>query len=301
VIGVEADAEALRIFTEHRGRLRAVAYRMLGRFADAEDVVQDAWLRWSGVTVAQIAEPEAFLVRMTTRLAMDRLRSARARRESYVGPWLPEPVLTSPDVADDVVRHDTVSTALLLVLEALSPVERAVFVLREAFGYSYADIGEMVGRTEPAVRQTMRRARDHVQDHHPRYDTDQDLRRRVTERFLAAASGGDLGGLLDILAPGVTLVSDGGGLAPAPRKAIHGAEVVARAMVTFAGRMPPEPTSEIVVLNGGPGIVVRSAGTPVVVLVLHLVDGVVETIHLVSNPEKLAGLRTGGPRTSELT
>jgi RNA polymerase sigma-70 factor (ECF subfamily) len=187
---------------------------------------------------------------------------------------------------------DSVSTAMLLVLEALSPLERAVFVLREAFGYSYGEIGEIVGRSEPAVRQTARRAREHVEDRRPRYDIDQGIRHRVTERFLAAATGGDLKSLMEVLAPEVTLVSDGGGLAPAPRKAVHGMELVARALVTFAGRMPEDPSARVTQLNGGPGIIVFSGPTPVVAIILHLVDGVVDTIHLISNPEKLTGLHT---------
>ncbi|OHV32681.1 RNA polymerase subunit sigma-24 [Pseudofrankia sp. EUN1h] len=281
------------MFERHRGRLLAVAYRVLGRTGDAEDVVQDAWLRWSMTDVAKVADPEAYLVRIATRLAIDRLRSAQARHESYVGPWLPEPMLTSPDVAEDVALADSVSTALLLVLEALSPIERAVFVLREAFGYPYGEIAEIVGRTEATARQTARHAREHVEARHTRYDADRATRTVVTERFLDAATGGDLQALMAVLAPDVELVSDGGGLAPAPRKAIHGLELVARALATFAGRMPPEPSVELVTLNGGPGIVVRSGQTPVAAIALHLVDGLVKTIHLVSNPEKLTGLRQG--------
>ncbi|MBL7498421.1 RNA polymerase sigma factor SigJ [Frankia sp. CNm7] len=284
-------ADAVRVFEEHRGRLRAVAYRVLGSFSDAEDVVQDAWLRWNGVEIATVDDPEAYLVRITTRLAIDRLRSAQSRRESYVGPWLPEPVLTSPDVAEDVVLSDSVSTALLLVLETLSPIERAVFVLREAFGYPYGTIGEIVGRSEATARQTARHAREHVEARRTRYDTDLATRSAVTERFLAASAGGDLAKLIEVLAPDVSLVSDGGGLAPAPRKAIHGVDLVARALVTFAGRMPEEANIHLVMLNGGPGIVVRSGLAPVAAISLHLVDGAVRTIHLVSNPEKLAGLR----------
>jgi RNA polymerase sigma factor (sigma-70 family) len=284
------EPEAARIFNAHRDRLHAVAYRVLGRYSDAEDVVQDAWLRWSGVDTTEVAHPEAFLVRVTTRLAIDRLRSARARREFYVGPWLPEPIATSPDIADDVALADTVSTAMLLVLETLSPLERAVFVLREAFAYSHAEIGGIVGRSEESVRQTARRAREHVEHQRIRYDTDQATRAAVTERFLAACTGGDLAELMKVLAPEVSLVSDGGGLAPAPRKAIRGLEMVARALVTFAGRMPVDPTTHLVQLNGGPGIVVRSGGTAVAAISLHLVDGVVETIHLISNPEKLTAL-----------
>lgn len=288
------DLEAARIFDRHRGLLRAVAYRVLGRTGDTEDIVQETWLRWSGVNTAEVADSEGYLVRVATRLAIDRLRSAQSRREFYVGPWLPEPMLTSPDIADGVATADSVSTAMLLVLEALSPLERAVFVLREAFGYSYGEIGGIVGRSEAAVRQTARRAREHVEDRRTRYDTDQATRRRATESFLAAATGGDLGTLMEILAPDVTLVSDGGGLAPAPRRAVRGAELVARALVTFAGRMPEDPSADVVQVNGGPGIVVRSGSTPVVVIILHLVDGVVETVHLISNPEKLTGLRLPG-------
>ncbi|MCU1677901.1 MAG: polymerase, sigma-24 subunit, subfamily [Frankiales bacterium] len=284
------ESDAARIFNEHRGRLNGVAYRVLGRVADVEDVVQDAWLRWSRADAAAVEDPEAYLVRVTTRLAIDRLRSAQARREAYVGPWLPEPILTSPDVADSVALADSVSTAMLLVLESLSPLERAVFVLKEAFGYSYGEIAGFVGRSEVSVRQTAARARAHVEDHRMRYDTDQATRTAVTERFLAACVGGDLERLLEVLAPEVTLVSDGGGLAPAPRKAITGWELVARALLTFAGRLPEAPSVEVVQLNGGPGIVVRSAGVAAVAMILHLVGGRIETIHLVSNPEKLAGI-----------
>ncbi|MER7463687.1 RNA polymerase sigma factor SigJ [Streptomyces sp. NPDC097981] len=285
------ESEAHRAFHEHRGLLQAVAYRVLGRAADAEDVVQEAWLRWSRVDALEVADAEGYLVRVTTRLAIDRLRSAQARRESYVGPWLPEPLLTGPDVADDVALADTVSTAMLLILESLSPLERAVFVLREAFGYAYAEIGDIVGRDEAAVRQTARRARAHVEDRRTRYDTDPAVRRRVTLRFLEASAGGDLASMLEVLAPGVTLVSDGGGLAPAPRKTIHGAETVARAFATFARRLPEQLTTELVDVNGGPAIVAYSAGTPVSVLVLHLVDGAVDAIHLITNPEKLTGVQ----------
>jgi RNA polymerase sigma-70 factor (ECF subfamily) len=284
------DSDVSRTFNEHRARLNAVAYRVLGRITDVEDVVQDAWLRWSGVDPKTVTDPEAFLVRTTTRLAIDRLRSAQSRRESYVGPWLPEPLLTTPDIAESVALADSVSTAMLLVLESLSPLERAVFVLKEAFGYSYGEIAGFVDRSEASVRQTAARARAHVEDHRVRYDTDQATRAAVTERFLAACVGGDLQQLFEVLAPEVTLVSDGGGLAPAPRKAITGWELVARAMLTFAGRLPEEPSAHLVHLNGGPGIVVCSAGTPVVAMSLHLVDGRITTIHLISNPEKLTGI-----------
>ena len=176
------ESDAIRIFDEHRDLLISIAYRVLGSVTDAEDTVQEAWLRWSKVDPAEISNPRAFLVRVTTRLAIDRLRRAKARRESYVGPWLPEPILTSRDVAEDVALAESVSMAMLVVLETLSPLERAVFVLREAFGMPYAEIGEIIGRKEEAVRQLARRARDHVQERRSRFEADQTEQRRVTER-----------------------------------------------------------------------------------------------------------------------
>jgi RNA polymerase sigma factor (sigma-70 family) len=278
------------IFNEHRSLLNAVAYRVLGRWSDAEDVVQDAWLRWSAVDVAQVENAEGYLVRVTTRLAIDRLRSAASRRETYVGPWLPEPILTAPDHADDVARSESVSLAMLLVLESLSPLERAVFVLHEAFGYSHSEIATIIERSPESVRQTASRAREHVSRGRRRYDTDKATRRKVTESFMSASTGGDLVSLLEVLAPDVRLVCDGGGLAPAPRTAIEGIELVARALVTFGGRMPQEPRVVVTEVNGGPGVVIYSADTPVVVIVLHLVDGRAQEIHLISNPEKLTAV-----------
>lgn len=279
------------IFAGHRSLLNAVAYRVLGRWSDAEDVVQDAWLRWSTVDLDQVEDPEGYLVRVTTRLAIDRLRSAASRRETYVGPWLPEPVLTTPDVAEDVARSESVSLAMLLVLESLSPLERAVFVLHEAFGYALAEIATIVDRSPESVRQTAARARDHVSRGRRRYDTDQATRRKVTESFMSASTGGDLASLMEVLAPDVRLVCDGGGLAPAPRKEIEGIDLVARALVTFAGRMPADPRVVLAEVNGGPGIVIYGGDTPAAVIVLHLVDGRAAEIHLVSNPEKLDAVR----------
>jgi RNA polymerase sigma factor (sigma-70 family) len=278
------------IFNEHRSLLNAVAYRVLGRWSDAEDVVQDAWLRWCTVDVEQVENAEGYLVRVTTRLAIDRLRSAASRRETYVGPWLPEPILTAPDHADDVARSESVSLAMLLVLESLSPLERAVFVLHEAFGYSHSEIATIIERSPESVRQTASRAREHVSRGRRRYDTDKATRRKVTESFMSASTGGDLVSLMEVLAPDVRLVCDGGGLAPAPRTAIEGIELVARALVTFGGRMPQEPRVVVTEVNGGPGVVIYSADTPVVVIVLHLVDGRAQEIHLISNPEKLTAV-----------
>ncbi|MFB9967647.1 RNA polymerase sigma-70 factor [Sinosporangium siamense] len=285
-----SPSAAERRFAEHRGLLHAVAYRVLGSVAEAEDVVQDTWLRWSRVDVDTVVDAEGYLVRVVTRLAIDRLRSARVRRESYVGPWLPEPLLTSPDVAEDAVTADSVSTAMLLVLETLSPMERAVFVLNEAFGYSHAEIARVVGRNDTAVRQIAHRARKAVEARRRRYDTDQATRRQAAERFLAASAGGDLKALMEVLAPDVTMVSDGGGFTAAPRKLIRGRDRVARAIVVLSRRWPDGSRAEVCQVNGGPGMVVYSGHTPVLAATVHLLDGAIEEVHVVSNPEKLAGV-----------
>jgi RNA polymerase sigma factor (sigma-70 family) len=290
------------------------AYRMLGERADAEDVVQEAWLRWARAAPAEVQDARAYLVRVTTRLALDRLRRIKARREAYVGPWLPEPLLAEAgdpaanDPAADAERAESVSLALLVVLETLSPLERAVFVLREAFGLSHAEVGAALGREEAAVRQLARRARDHVRERRPRFDVDPDTRQRVTERFLSACAEGDLPSLLAVLAPDVTLVADGGGRARAPRRPIGGADAVARFLLAaatpaltalFLESVGADATADrdarIVRVNGGPGIVIAAGGTPVTVLVLDVAGGAVQRIYLVANPDKLAGLaRSGG-------
>ncbi len=305
----EHKPDATRVFNEHCDLLLSVAYRVLGSVTDAEDAVQEAWLRWSGVDHSEIANPRAFLVRVTTRLAIDRLRHAKARRESYVGPWLPEPVLTTPDVAEDVALAESISMAMLVVLETLSPLERAVFVLREAFGMPHSEIAEILGRKEEAVRQLARRARDHVQERRSRFEADQTAQRRVTERFLEATSSGDLESLMRVLAPGVTLMADGGGRALAPRRPVRGTEKVARFLLAvateertarFLRSVGAEPSLDVRVhlaqINGGPGVVITSGDRPVSALVLDVADGLVRTIHLVANPEKLAGVRGIGTR-----
>ena len=296
-----------RVFARHRELLMAVAYRILGQAVDSEDVVQEAWIRWTNADTSEVANPRAFLVRVTTRLSIDRLRRVRARRESYVGPWLPEPLLTGEDVAEDAALSESISMAMLVVLETLSPLERAVFVLREAFGMPYAEIAEVLERSEPAVRQLSRRAREHVRDGRPRFGTDQRERRLVTERFLEAAAGGDFDALMGVLAPGATLVADGGGRARAPRRPLRGAEKVARFLVAISApektaqfllSVSAEPLPEMEVrlaqVNGGPGIVAASGGAPVTVIMLDVAGGAVKTIYLVANPGKLSGVRAIG-------
>ncbi|MEE1940329.1 RNA polymerase sigma-70 factor [Streptomyces sp. TRM 70361] len=293
--GESGDEDAAEVFEECRPVLLSVAYRMLGRVADAEDVVQETWLRWSAADRSAVREPRAYLVRAATRLAVDRLRRIRARREAYVGPWLPEPLVTDyartvPDGTERVLLAESVSLAVLVVLESLSPLERAVFVLREAFGLPYGEIAGTLDRSEAAVRQLAVRARRHVAGRAPRFDVDPVQRRELTERFLAAALEGDLEGLLAVLAPDARLVGDGGGRAKAPLRTILGADKVAR--FTAAVARTPVPDLEIVPLeaNGGPALLATVGGRPYAVLALETAGGLVRSVYLISNPDKLAHL-----------
>ena len=300
----DAGTEPLAAFDRHRRLLFTVAYQMLGSVADAEDVVQDTWLRWSAADRADVADPRAYLVRITSRLALDRLDSARSRRERYVGPWLPEPLLTGssavagapppPDPDDAAVLGEQVSLALLVVLETLSPAERAVFVLREVFGLPAAEVAAILGRSEAAVRQTAHRAREHVRARQPRFDADRSAQRVVTERFLAACAGGDVEALLAALAPDVVLVTDGGGRAKAALRPIVGAQKVVRFLVATAGQglSIPGLRLEVTDVNGAPGVVAWVRGEPFMTMSLLLVDGLVERVLVVRNPEKLTGLPT---------
>ncbi|MFC3499590.1 RNA polymerase sigma-70 factor [Micromonospora krabiensis] len=293
------DDQPDQVFGEHRRLLFSVAYRILGTAADAEDAVQDAWLKWSTADRSRLSEPRAYLVRIVSNLAMDRLRSARARRETYVGPWLPEPILTDGDTADDVTAAESVSMALLVVLESLTPLERAVFVLKEVFGFSYAEIGDAVDRSEDTVRQAAHRARGHVRARRPRFHTDRARRRAVTEQFFAAATGGDLNALMQLLAPDVTLWTDGGGRV---RQAMHPVTGAARVAAWFAaiGTRPYQGVDladmavEVADLNGGPAIVFRGAGRVIATLSLDLGDdGRITAIHNVATPDKLHAVADG--------
>ncbi|WP_448615574.1 RNA polymerase sigma-70 factor [Modestobacter sp. URMC 112] len=288
------DAE-LDAFDRHRRLLFGVAYQMLGSVADAEDVVQDAWLRWSSADRADVADPKAYLVRVTSRLALDRLGAARTRRETYVGPWLPEPLLTEavargPEEAAEL--GEEVSLAVLVVLETLSPVERAVFVLREVFGMSWAEVARALDRSEAAVRQLGHRAREHVQARRPRFDADRRAQQEVTERFLAACAGGDVEALLAALSPGVVLLTDGGGRAKAALRPIVGADKAARFLIAVsAGLSQPGSRVRLVDVNGAPGVLVENDSGPVIAVSLVVADGRVEQALVVLNPDKLAGMR----------
>jgi len=294
---------ALAPFDRHRRLLFTVAYQMLGSVADAEDVVQDTWLRWSATARDDVADERAYLVQITSRLALDRLGSARARRETYVGPWLPEPLMTAgsavggappaaePDQAAEL--GEQVSLALLVVLETLSPAERAVFVLREVFGLPVAEVADALGRSEAAVRQTAHRAREHVEARRPRFDTDRRAQREATERFLAAAAGGDLEALLAVLAPDVVLVTDGGGKAKAALRPIAGADKVARFIVAVSaeGLENTDLRVELADVNGAPAIVAWEGNEPFLSMSIEVgQDGRIEQVLLVRNPDKLRGI-----------
>lgn len=274
-------------FAAHRALLFTVSYEMLGSAADAEDVVQEAWLRWAVVDLASVAEPRAYLVRIATRLSLNRLRTVGRRHETYVGPWLPEPLLTAPDVAEDVELADSVSTAMLLVLETLTPVERAVFVLREVFAFSYDEIATVVEKSPAAVRQVAHRARGHVSARRPRAVVSDAERRAVLERFVAATATGDLQALMDVLAPDVVLLTDGGGVVSAARRPIHGVDKVLR----FLSAVTPAGVAvgiELTVVNGAPALRLLADGVLDTIATARIDDGLVTELYLVRNPDKLS-------------
>ncbi|MFF2083393.1 RNA polymerase sigma-70 factor [Nocardia sp. NPDC058176] len=286
-----ADATSADPFAEHRRLLFSTAYQMLGSVVDAEDILQDAWLKWHAVDQNSVQHPKSYLVRAVTNLALNRLTSARVTRETYVGPWLPEPLITTPDIAEETEKADTVSTAMLVLLETLSPVERAVFVLREVFGYSHAEIGGFLDRPEPTIRQISHRARSHMQSRRPRFDTDDTSRQEVTEKFMAACHGGDLNALMEILAPEVTLWNDGGGKVTAARRPMHGPDHVARWMLGVMAK----PTSagirlQPATINGELGIIGLIGDYLVGALTYDIRDGHIENIRFQVNPDKLTGL-----------
>ncbi|MER7590819.1 RNA polymerase sigma-70 factor [Micromonospora sp. NPDC127501] len=288
-----------QVFHSHRNLLFSVAYRILGSAADAEDAVQDAWISWSSADRSQVADPRAYLARIVSNLALQRLRSARHRRETYPGPWLPEPVLTEADAADAVTDAESVSMAMLVVLETLSPIERAVFVLREVFDFSHAEIAAAVERSEAAVRQTAHRAREHVRGQRRRFTADRSQQRGVTERFLAASTGGDINTLLELLSPDVTLWTDGGGKVRQALRPVRGAGTVAAwfaasGTVTYQGVAPHDMRAALVEINGGPGLVFSGAGRVVATVSFDIdADGRITTIHNVANPDKLRAVADG--------
>jgi RNA polymerase sigma-70 factor, ECF subfamily len=274
-------------FVTNRGLLFTVGYEMLGSAADAEDVVQETWLRWAEVDKAEVHDARAYLVRIVTRQALNRLRTLSRRREDYIGEWLPEPLLTSPDVAEDAELAENVSIAMLTVLETLGPIERAVFVLHEVFEMPYDEIAEVVDKTPVAVRQIAHRAREHVAARRPRMQVDRAEQEAVLEKFMTAVTSGDLHGLLELLAPDVVLIADGGGLAAAIRKPLSGAQRVAAFIARLAEL--PELVSTTAWFNGMPGVRI-DVGSDVSVVSLVIEDDRITRIYAIRNPNKLGGL-----------
>ncbi|MFE0515161.1 RNA polymerase sigma-70 factor [Streptomyces sp. NPDC058964] len=275
---------ATESFVAQRNLLFTVAYEMLGSAADAEDVLQETWLRWADVDLDTVRDERAYLVRITTRQALGRLRTLARRRESYVGPWLPEPLLTAPDVAEDVELADSVSMAMLLVLETLTPTERAVFVLREVFDLAYDEIAEAVDKNPAAVRQIAHRARAHVAARRPREVVSPAETRDALDAFQRAIETGDLQRLLDALAPDVVFLSDGGGVVRAALAPVVGADKVAHVLSRIAGTMSLQPVQ----VNGYPALLVRLNGEIDTVMAVRVEDGLITGLYVVRNPEKLS-------------
>jgi RNA polymerase sigma-70 factor (TIGR02957 family) len=285
--GVRPDP-ATEAFLAHRNLLFTVAYEILGSAADAEDVLQETWLRWTGVDLDTVQDHRAYLVRVTTRQALTRLRALGRRKESYVGSWLPEPLLTAPDVAEDVELAESVSMAMLLVLETLAPTERAVFVLREVFDLGYDEIAEAVDKTPAAVRQIAHRARTHVAARRPRGAVTAAESRDALAAFQRAVETGDLQGLLDMLAPDVVLLGDGGGLKQAVPRPVVGADKVARLLAAGLGRLAAEASLQPAQVNGHPALIVRFGGALDTVVAVRIDDGLITGLYAVRNPEKLS-------------
>jgi RNA polymerase sigma-70 factor (ECF subfamily) len=281
---------ATEAFLAHRNLLFTVAYEMLGSAADAEDVLQETWLRWANVDLETVRDQRAYLVRITTRQALNRLRTLGRRKESYVGSWLPEPLLTAPDVAEDIELADSVSMAMLLVLETLTPTERAVFVLRDVFDFGYDEIAAAVDKTQAAVRQIAHRARAHVAERRPQGVASQAETSAALAAFQHAVETGDLSGLLDMLAPDVVMVGDGGGVVQAVPNPIVGADRVARVLAVGLGLVDAASLRPAQV-NGYPALILWRGDEIDTVLAMRVADGLVTGLYAVRNPAKLSHLR----------
>jgi RNA polymerase sigma-70 factor, ECF subfamily len=302
-LGVPQEAGVSELYEELRPLMFSIAYRMVGSASDAEDIVQEAFLRFhreSGKGTA-IDSPKAYLSAITTRLAIDHLRSARVRRERYFGTWLPEPVLTDPgsDVTEHAETADSLSMAFLVLLESLTPIERAVFLLREVFDYEYEEIATVVGKSEENCRQIAVRARRQIEAKRPRFEASRKRREELARRFFEAVMNGDTTGLIDLLAADVVVYADGGGKGPAFPRPVHGRDKVARLLLGTAdgGRRLGVIGMRIVTINGQPGALFLDAeGRPIAVATVDVADDLVQTVRAISNPEKLRHLGTfAGP------
>jgi RNA polymerase sigma factor (sigma-70 family) len=288
---MQAEPSGTEVFEQYRELMFGIAYQMLGSVADAEDTIQETWLRWNKIDRTSVVDPRGYLVRAVTRTAIDQLRRAKARREQYVGPWLPEPVPTGPDLAESVALADSVSMAILVTLERLSPLERAVFVLREVFGFSYPEVALAIDRSEAAVRQLGSRARANVRGR-PRFAAGDQQTRQVTERFLAACLGGDLGELMELLAPEVTMRVDSNGRSEGgPLQPVYGARAIAEYFASVAGRFPSGIRPHYVELNGSDSGLFLVGGEVYAAFVLDFAPGPdyrVEAIWVIREESKLS-------------
>jgi len=295
-VPVSADMSGpnrLEIFHVQRPRLFSIAYRMLGSVADAEDILQDAFIRWQQSSVTEIQSPEAFLVTIVSRLCVNHLQSARVKREEYFGQWLPEPILTAQAATSfpDPKMDDSLSMAFLVLLERLTPLERAVFLLREVFDYDYAEIARIVEQTAANCRQILRRARQHLKRERPRFDASSQQQEQLLNRFLQASTSGDMDALLAIISSDIVLYADGGGKANAVPNPVYGAENVVRFLLGVRRKfLPTELIRRVVQINGKPGIVGYLNGRPYGVITINVVDGRIRNIYIVSNPDKLSRL-----------
>ncbi|HEY1291643.1 MAG TPA: RNA polymerase sigma-70 factor [Chloroflexota bacterium] len=289
--------DRVEVFEQQRSYLFSIAYRLLGSVSDAEDILQEAFLRWDRARSEDVRSPRAFLATVVVRLCMDELRSARARREVYVGTWLPEPLVTTgrSDLTDSVVLRESLSFAFLLMLEKLSPLERAVFVLREVFDYDYAEIAPTVGKSEANCRQVFHRARQRLAGDESRFETTREHQEQLTRQFLRAINAGDVQGLVSLLAEDVVSVSDGGGKAAAALRPVHSRDRVIRGFLGNLQKVRPD-RAWIEEINGQPAIVSTRDGQPYGVLLLDLSAGQVRTLYSVVNPDKLRSILTACPQ-----
>jgi RNA polymerase sigma-70 factor (ECF subfamily) len=297
-VGMQKNGEPevplrLALFDQYRGLLFSVAYRMLGTVADAEDMLQETFIRWQQATDEDIRSPRAFLVTIISRLCINHLQSARVQREEYVGQWLPEPIPTDPgnDPLGLIRIDESLSMAFLVMLERLTPIERAVFLLREVFEYEYAEIAGVLGQSETNCRQILRRARQHISSVRPRFQASTRQQRDLLDHFVQATFSGDLEGLVALLSKDVALHSDGGGKALAVPNVVRGVDNVSRGIFGALKKFVPKDLERrILQINGAPGIVTYREGKPFSVLSLDTSEGRIQAIYIVTNPQKLANL-----------
>ncbi|MBD0369982.1 MAG: RNA polymerase sigma-70 factor [Pyrinomonadaceae bacterium] len=282
--------DRLEIFNEHRRLLFSLAYRMLGTVADAEDIVQEAYLRWQAANDEEIKAPKAYLSTIVTNLCINYLTSARRKREEYIGPWLPEPLITdeNQDPMHNVQLADSLSMAFMVLLESLTPLERACFLLREVFDYEYEEIARVVGKAEANCRQMVSRARLHIRERRPRFCVSSEMQKQLTEQFMKACASGDMEGLMSLLSEDATLLSDGGGRVTAARKPVQGAEHIARFLTGLvkkigASHLSLRPTE----VNGHPGFITYLDGRLQNVLAFDIADNRIRAVYIIVNPEKL--------------